>query len=559
MSINRQKNHTVAGTPQKVISVGQGLLILLEKYRGHEKYKELKELYLLGGVDTNSLNKIRAWMKDPCLSDYVIDERPSVINSDATRRYFESHLAFEALQYNIKKLNFDCLKLYRENVLSLVAAAMPDPKWSTLILAVLAGDMGACAKYFKPYNVPRYIGEYIEAINSIASEQRYSNYSVEDKLKINMIFHISFLAMIIFKANEKSNQTLPIALYEKGIFSSEKRGLLSKRQGENLQYELSETKQSLETMIKRLEDVTNNDPSLNEKNPWLYATITAFINDLKHQLHEVQLENNSDFKSHHLGIMKSTMPIPMNDLLFSARPSHFLRPTDASHYNIDAAWVKENFDTLVNPFSASISLTMLAQLRVMKQLENIGKKTILLDDTFIMCFTSALLFSLGGHTFREYLTPLTMLEVKDNFKDELKNFSISALILDKNAEVFDKALLDTIQYNKMILKKSALLESIKSMHKETHHHQPVSLTSSLTHSDVELIKKVKDLLDANYPAEDAEKDEAIRAYREIILDLLNGFKSTLVNDQKVALIDLIIELDEPDSTPVESNKVTMKR
>ncbi|MCW8483823.1 hypothetical protein OQJ14_10665 [Fluoribacter dumoffii] len=80
------------------ISVGQALLILLAKNRDNgDKYNQLKHLYLAGAKDEETRAAIDAYLQDPALEDYEISKAPKDINRDSSRRYFETHLAYETL------------------------------------------------------------------------------------------------------------------------------------------------------------------------------------------------------------------------------------------------------------------------------------------------------------------------------------------------------------------------------------------------------------------------------------------------------------------------------
>ncbi|WP_155080578.1 hypothetical protein [Piscirickettsia salmonis] len=77
-----------------------------------------------------------------------------------------------------------------------------------------------------------------------------------------------------------------------------------------------------------------------------------------------------------------------------------------------------NFSKLVHPFSNSISGTMLSQLRMLKSLHN--KRKFKFQKTncikYLHTLASAMLFNSGGHSYYEFLYPLTLDDVKIAFE-----------------------------------------------------------------------------------------------------------------------------------------------
>jgi len=258
--------------------------------------------------------------------------------------------------------------------------------------------------------IDRMYHEYSDAINRIQSDRQYQELSPDDREKISLIVQLSFLGTIVLRCGTY-NTTLPIAIYGKDLYSQQKRGLVLKA-------------------------------------------------------------DNMEVKSHHLGLMTSLMPLSKNDSLFANNPAQALRPTDGSTYNIDAEWPRTNFESLVNPFACSISGTMLCQLRVMKYLTDTKENHLPLSESFIKCFTSTMLFCSGGHSFREFLTPLSLPEVKDAFP-EVENFSVLNMLLTSNIPAFSRALDNTIKYNKIIIERAAVLESIENPPLDIHKKQEI--------------------------------------------------------------------------------------
>ncbi|MBA2650785.1 MAG: hypothetical protein H0U73_00740 [Tatlockia sp.] len=103
------------------ISVGQALLILLDKYRhNNDKFIQLKKLYLIGAKDIESLDLINRYLMDDSLKKYEISRDPVIINNDGSRRYFETHLSYETIYQKIDKVELKELNNYSESVQKLV-------------------------------------------------------------------------------------------------------------------------------------------------------------------------------------------------------------------------------------------------------------------------------------------------------------------------------------------------------------------------------------------------------------------------------------------------------
>ncbi|QEY52264.1 hypothetical protein [Legionella longbeachae] len=105
------------------ISVGQALLLLLQKYRNEPfKYLELKKLYLAGAKNDDFRTKINEYLKDELLIKYTISLTPESSNHDSSRRYFETQLAYETLVRQLPNLHSKSLSAY---VHKIKEAALP--------------------------------------------------------------------------------------------------------------------------------------------------------------------------------------------------------------------------------------------------------------------------------------------------------------------------------------------------------------------------------------------------------------------------------------------------
>lgn len=389
------------------ISVGQALLILIDmNHKNEEKLNFLKRLYLSGAKNLDDKKMIAKLMEDESLANYEILYSKRAIDEDPTRRYFETHLAFETLKTSLDTIDISDLTAYKNTLYNM----LPCGKEKIAVDYVMSGST-------PPGKKDNIYKEYSDAIKKLQSNDYYQNFAQNEKLKLELLIKLSFLAII---NDLESNLHFPIDIYQTGIFSEENRGKL----------------------FKPYQDTV---------------------------------------RSQHLGLMKSYMPVPINDVAHSdsnssaptpqlaakssANPFLYLRPADQAYFKSKSEWPRQNFEKWVHPFSNSISGTMLVQLRVLKYLQNESRAAFTnLEKTlnYIKCFSSILLYNSGGHSFHEFLSVLSVPEVKESFGFD--NINEETLLLDSNRKAFEQSLMDTIAYNKTILVRQLSRKGLKCWH-----------------------------------------------------------------------------------------------
>lgn len=197
-----------------VISVGQAMLILLKKYKNNpEKYDQIKKLYLLGVNNPADKKAIDALMQDSLFKeaewkDFKIEASPAIIDADATRRYFETHLAFESLKQNIKFLNRESLEQYYNKLYSQL------PEQARLDL--------------KDEEV--WPDEVADALSKINKHPHFSQFSEDDKTKLKLLMKCGALPSIIGERYFKGG-VLPLPLlYATHEYYSSERGRITKEE-----------------------------------------------------------------------------------------------------------------------------------------------------------------------------------------------------------------------------------------------------------------------------------------------------------------------------------------
>src|SRR6185437_6487967 len=118
----------------------------------------------------------------------------------------------------------------------------------------------------------------------------------------------------------------------------------------------------------------------------------------------------------------------------------------------------------------SISGTMLLHCRVFKHLNNQEKFVFRNAEKLkylLKTFVPLLIFTLGGHSFHEFLYPLNHPTIIKNFSfinDFKKQFNLRALFFDDmSQEAFHRALEQAIKYNNQFLLKQMLHNQLKTV------------------------------------------------------------------------------------------------
>jgi hypothetical protein len=440
------------------ISVCQALLLLLDHYRDHQSIsKELKKLFFLGAQDSTSRKLIEKWMEDPLLKNkYRISLQPvttamlenksapsaaqttsqtttdaklqttdelahhyDVINRDEVRRYAETCLAYETLltdpmkHLSVEELETHCAAL--ESLLPTTEACKSrytEAEQKTLpatVLQILNNILNGDLTHVKDGVTTDKISgqEYGDALKQLESKERYPEFSQEQRKKMALLIRSSFLCVNIIRHNQKLPLSIPTDAYKEGYYDGQNRGAVKKESYEAMQ-------------------------------------------------------------SFNLGLMLSYMWLPFGDRARANTIAPYPRVPDRNTINPAASWVKDNFAYLVHPFSCSISGTMLIHCKVFKQLQNDGK--LVLDtpekfSDFLKSFVPLMLFNSGGHSFHEFMFPLSLQRVREEFSF-IKGFSDlnnENLFMKDNEAAFNRATEHAIAYNKQVLARKELQASIRSI------------------------------------------------------------------------------------------------
>lgn len=200
---------------QRIITPGQGLLLLIKHYQ-HDpiKLQTYKSLYLNGANTTdNLLEMCNALLDNPVMTnvELIIDE--SSINGDPTRRYFETHLAYQSLKHQLHAITIAELASLYETILTILAPHIPSNKLIT-IHQVLNGML------IRPTFQKRENYEFNFYIKKIIHGSIFSEFSKIDREKILYLVKIIYLSL----AHGWCDTKLPMDIYHSGRFSPSARG-----------------------------------------------------------------------------------------------------------------------------------------------------------------------------------------------------------------------------------------------------------------------------------------------------------------------------------------------
>lgn len=427
------------------ISIGQALLILIEenKHTNPNYVKQLKKLYFLGfktKADFIQLEKIK---QDPLLHTYQLCKAPEVINEDASRRYFETHLCFATLKNKIKAFPLDLAKSHYESIRDAFGNLGGDldpvefkksgqkkivrdyetEKDNRKKIGLCPEDLIKGLSKIEQDTIDRlFSGHFIETDHETAKEyadlftliNQNIDLSQEDKEKTNLLIKSWRLAMILLRKINKYQalglypiDNIPGAsLYHKDIYLPENRGR------------------------KRKEECPGTHSS------------QAF------------------------GLIKSHMPLPLDDKALASAPFNYPKPAEMSTYIIEAEWNQYSTGLLVHPYSNAISGTMLLQLRILLKLNL--EQNLCLDtgdklQDYLTLMVAILTAHTGGHSLLEFTSPLLLNELKNyfSFMSGYEQITLDSMFRKNNEPAFEAALNKTIVYHTQILKRAELLTELK--------------------------------------------------------------------------------------------------
>lgn len=405
--------------PKPKISPGQAILLVLQENKLTTKEKlRLEALYITGCENDDDIvflsTIISAAMKtNSYLQAVDISFDTNIIDTDASRRYFETHLAYHTTITEIEKLDPEQIQDHYSDILELINNC--DPVLGDSLKDIADGTLTS------PWNdlgkIKEYLGadvaEYLQAIGEAKKK-----FTAEEYGKIKYVISATLLGLICTrlyadkaKENPESFKELPLNIYGKGLYAPSYRG--------------RQTRDGLH----------------------FFSTT---------------------------GILKSNAPAPYhNDPVRYAdtdkQHSFNFKPTENSQYALGQSeknWSDNTFAKLLQPFVNSISGTMLSQLRACSLLLSDNKfqfNEIGPFSNYIKCLISSMLYLSGGHTFYEFTYPFKIKEIQDVYREILgfeEQMTLKNLFYQTNSEAFGKALKSAGEYNLQIVKRALVHEEL---------------------------------------------------------------------------------------------------
>lgn len=359
-----KNNKSIQNLKKLKLSPGQALLIVIEKYKKRisKNSRNLNE---------EEITKIKDYIKRLCLL-YL-----SGVESEEDRQVFKKAMEDKVLSgyylsYDYDTIDEDPTRRYFETHLSALTLKYSLDKlnlkdlgdYYKLIYAVLPAAEKIDINQALKYSTADLTGsftEYISILKNLNPSLLNEQISAIDQDKMRLLIEYALLGV---RAVNNSPIRFPLDIYGLGLFYKENRGLKHKA--------------------------------------WQY-----------------------NVNSSNLGIMKSYMPLPKDDLAYINKPTAYLRSADNTTFDKTAKWPRVNFNRLTpHPFSSSLSGTVLCQLRVINYfLEEATFKFATAESLaqFMRCFISSLLYQAGGHSLHEFTKVLALPEIRKAF-DKLPGF-----------------------------------------------------------------------------------------------------------------------------------------
>ena len=199
----------------EIISPGQGLLLMIAHYKKNpEMCSELEKLYLSGVKDSSDKERMKEYFHDEALGGYQISYTPKSINDDPTRRYFETHLAYESLKNGLNNLDMAELKKHYQNLIDLLPESRAD-EWVEILNAKFDPDFDDDS-YDEDTET---IKQYTVYIQQIELKKIFKDFSSDNSEKIVLLVKCSFLGVLSAYFTD-----MPLDIYDTGFFEDARRG-----------------------------------------------------------------------------------------------------------------------------------------------------------------------------------------------------------------------------------------------------------------------------------------------------------------------------------------------
>jgi hypothetical protein len=201
--------------PKQAITPGQGLLLLIKHYQDDSiKLKALKTLYINGANTTErSIAICDALLEEPLMQDLDILIDEASIDADPSRRYFETHLAYQSLKYQLPLITHAELQSLCASSYALVDDKISTTKRPT-ISQVIDGEL------VRPTFNKRENYQFHYYIKRIIEGSIFSRFEEIERQKLLILVRVVYLSLV----NGWCSTEMPLDIYHSEQFSSSSRG-----------------------------------------------------------------------------------------------------------------------------------------------------------------------------------------------------------------------------------------------------------------------------------------------------------------------------------------------
>ncbi|VEB35035.1 hypothetical protein [Legionella cherrii] len=458
------------------ISVGQALLMLLAKYHDDkDKFNELKHLYLAGAKNEDTRSAIDLYLKDSALAGFQISKSPEDINNDSSRRYFETHLAYETLSSQLGQFTLDEMSQHLEAIKGTAYSS-----YAGLYEEVLRGE-------YAPSDDTEH--EYADYLTKLRNKEIFGQFSDEQRQKIIEIVSSAFVAMIIAS---QGPHLLPLDIYHEDIYLD--RGKVAKENQSTTKKTARGVLQNT-TTTSALGILQNRDP-VPIDDPARMAKTQEFLKPSDQSSYDTNAQwvqdNFSRLVHPFSNSISGTMLCQLRALAkikelkkLADSMDVLAKPNDGGEQSkpLDEATKKNQIDLIISIMdSGKVTNEVLEQAaelikegkispEVIKHIQKATDETLLASKeklgSFLKLYVSALLFNSGGHSLHEFVAPIGLPKTQQEFAhiDGFDTLDLEELFLNTNQDAFDKALDKAIAYNEQMLKKTAVLDELKGLKK----------------------------------------------------------------------------------------------
>lgn len=199
------------------ITPGQGLLLLIKYYQeDSNKLNQLKKLYLSGTKNRyQCIALCDALLKEPLLKKYELVTDEKSIDSDPSRRYFETHLAYQTLKYQLSSVDIIDIYNHCNAIINLIDVETTSyEKNFNTISQVYEG------KLTRPSFKKRENYQYSFYIQRLKEGTVFSMFSEKEREKITLLQRSVYMGLV----NGWQRTDLPLDIYNTSRFGSKERG-----------------------------------------------------------------------------------------------------------------------------------------------------------------------------------------------------------------------------------------------------------------------------------------------------------------------------------------------